>query len=98
VTVNYLVSWSSVGGATGNIQCLNLPFTSVNVAGNFVSFIWTDANIAFASGAGNVPVGILAPGNNYWFPYAYNQTTGGNSQIAIPSTGGITATIIYETE
>ncbi len=96
-TVNYLVSWSDIGGATGNIQCNGLPFASANISGNSTPFLWTDANLAFEPGAGTIPVGILASNSTNWSPHSFDPATGGNSQIPIPSTGGITATIIYET-
>jgi len=98
VTVTFRAEWSSDGTATGNLQVINLPFTSQNTTNALWISAWTDGvSRALAPGTGLTPLLRLNANVTSMSLNTLNQTTGAVGAIAVTATGGVMFTMSYQT-
>lgn len=99
VTVTIVVSWTTIGTATGAVQCNNLPFTVINdsVACTAPSFVVSGGGVTLTTAASAVPfaqpnINAVTVNINY-----YLGATGANNATTITASNGFSTQLIYET-
>lgn len=99
VTVTMAVAWSTIGTATGAVQCDNLPFTVINDAGAGVapSLVIALGGTNLITASGSVPymkpnVNATTVNINY-----YLGSAGSPNASVITASNGFSTQLIYET-
>lgn len=96
-TISFQADWSTLGGATGAVQCNNLPFTSSSSSSPCPSLITATSN---AIALGTNAVGFTQVNTNaatFNVNYYIGSATTGNSATTITATNGFMTCLTYET-
>lgn len=96
-TVTFRADWSSAGTATGNLQCITLPYTSSSVTGNQQNGTWVPVGRAQATTADHSPCFAVAANGTTLAVNSFDEVGGGVANVAVTATGSVAWTLTYET-